>query len=257
MPKLAITGKGGVGKTTLAALLAYLYASEGRKVLAIDADPDSNLASALGISPEVERTITPIVEMEELIAERTGTTPGTFGGIFRMNPRVDDIPERFSVTHRGIRLLVMGTVDHGGSGCVCPESVMLKTLVTYLLLGQSDVLIMDMEAGIEHLGRGTAQAVDALIVVVEPGQRSIQTAHTIRRLAADIGLKKVYIVGNKVRNEQDRTFIAEQLADEVILGFLPYSAAAVEADVKGKAIFDTDPRMVEAAKVVKARLEQS
>jgi CO dehydrogenase maturation factor len=256
MPKLAITGKGGVGKTTLAALLAYLYASEGRKVLAIDADPDSNLASALGISLEVERTITPIVEMEQLIAERTGTTPGTFGGIFRMNPRVDDIPERFSVTHRGVRLLVMGTVDHGGSGCVCPESVMLKTLVTYLLLGQSDVLIMDMEAGIEHLGRGTAQAVDALIVVVEPGQRSIQTAHTIRRLAADIGLKKVYIVGNKVRNEQDRAFITEQLADENILGFLPYSAAAVEADVRGKAIFDTDLQMVEAAKEVKARLEQ-
>jgi CO dehydrogenase maturation factor len=194
--------------------------------------------------------------MEQLIAERTGTTPGTFGGIFRMNPRVDDIPERFSVTHRGVRLLVMGTVDHGGSGCVCPESVMLKTLVTYLLLGQSDVLIMDMEAGIEHLGRGTAQAVDALIVVVEPGQRSIQTAHTIRRLAADIGLKKVYIVGNKVRNEQDRAFITEQLADENILGFLPYSAAAVEADVRGKAIFDTDLQMVEAAKGVKARLEQ-
>jgi CO dehydrogenase maturation factor len=174
-----------------------------------------------------------------------------------MNPRVDDIPERFSVTHRGVKLLVMGTVDHGGSGCVCPESVMLKTLVTYLLLGQTDVLIMDMEAGIEHLGRGTAQAVDALIVVVEPGQRSIQTAHTIRRLAADIGLKKVYIVGNKVRNDQDRVFISEELAGESILGFLPYSAAAVEADVKGRAIFDTDPQMVEGAKSIKERLERS
>ncbi len=254
MPKLAITGKGGVGKTTLAVLLAYLYASEGRTVLAIDADPNANLASALGVPSEMAKQIIPIAEMEELIAERTGTTPGTFGGFFKMNPRVDDIPERFSITHRGIRLLVMGTVDRGGSGCVCPESVMLKTLVTYLLLGKGDVLIMDMEAGIEHLGRGTASAVDAFIVVVEPGQRSTQTAQTIKRLAADIGLKNVYIVGNKVRSDQDRAFIAEQLAGETILGYLSYSPAAIESDLKGKAIFDTDPQMLAEARAIKERL---
>ena len=256
MPKLAITGKGGVGKTTLAALLAYLYASEGRTVLAIDADPNANLAAALGVPPELARQITPIAEMKELIAERTGTTPGTFGGFFKMNPRVDDIPQRFSVTHRGVKLLVMGTVDRGGSGCVCPESVMLKTLVTYLLLGKGDVLIMDMEAGIEHLGRGTAGAVDAFIVVVEPGQRSTQTAHTIKRLAADIGLTKVYIVGNKVRNERDRAFIAEQLPGETILGYLPYSPAAIESDLQGKAIFDMDAQMVAEARRIKERLPQ-
>ncbi len=256
MPKLAITGKGGVGKTTLAALLAHLYAREGRTVLAIDADPDSNLASALGVPPEIERQITPIAEMEELIAERTGTTPGTYGGFFKMNPRVDDIPERFSVTHNGVKLLVMGTVDRGGSGCVCPESVMLKTLVTYLLLGQRDVLIMDMEAGIEHLGRGTASAVDALIVVVEPGQRSVQTAQTIRRLAADIGLKKLYIVGNKIRDERDRAFIAEQLAGETILGYLPYSPRAIESDLQGKAIYEMDPQLLAEARAIKERLPQ-
>jgi len=256
VPKLAITGKGGVGKTTLAALLAYLYASEGRTVLAIDADPNSNLATALGVPPELARQITPIAEMEELIAERTGTTPGTFGGFFKMNPRVDDIPERFSVTHRGIKLLVMGTVDRGGSGCVCPESVMLKTLVTYLLLGKGDVLIMDMEAGIEHLGRGTAGAVDAFIVVVEPGQRSTQTAQTIKRLAADIGLTKVYVVGNKVRNDGDRAFIAAQLPGETILGYLPYSPAAIEADVQGKAIYDVDAQMVTEAGRIKEQLPQ-
>lgn len=254
MPKLAISGKGGVGKTTLAALLAYLYAGEGRTVLAIDADPNANLASALGVPPELARQIVPIAEMEELIAERTGTTPGTYGGIFKMNPRVDDIPERFSITHRGIRLLVMGTVDKGGSGCVCPESVMLKTLVTHLLLSREEVLIMDMEAGIEHLGRGTASAVDAFIVVVEPGLRSIGTAKTIRKLAADIGLHKLYVVGNKVRSEEDRAFIAEHLADETILGYLPYSARAIEADLQGKAIFDVDPRLVEEARKIKERL---
>jgi len=257
MPKLAITGKGGVGKTTLAALLAHLYAAEGRAVLAIDADPAISLASALGVPPELESQLTPIAELEDLIAERTGTTPGTYGGFFKMNPRVDDIPSRFSVIHRGVRLLIMGTIDRGGSGCVCPESVLLKTLVTHLLLGQGDVLVMDMEAGIEHLGRGTASAVDAFIVVVEPGRRSIATAKTIKRLAADIGLKNVYVVGNKVRGDGDRAFIVEQLPDERILGYLSYSSNAIEADLKGQAIFDADPQMVEEARAIKSRLPRT
>lgn len=254
MPKLAITGKGGVGKTTLAALLAHLYQAEGRTVLAIDADPATSLASAMGVPPELARQLTPIAELEDLIAERTGTTPGTYGGIFKMNPRVDDIPDRFSITYRGVKLLVMGTIERGGSGCVCPESVLLKTLVTHLLLGDRDVLIMDMEAGIEHLGRGTASAVDAFLVVVEPGMRSIATAKTIRRLAADIGLEKVYVVGNKVRDDQDRAFIAEQLANETILGYISFSPAAIQADLTGQAIFDVDPKLVEEARLIKSRL---
>ena len=254
MPKLAITGKGGVGKTTLAALLAHIYASENYQVLAIDADPDANLASALGISKEVAESITPISEMGDLIEERTGARPGQSGGFFSLNPRVDDIPDRFAANHRGIKLLVLGTVQHGGGGCICPESALLKNLVLHLFVGRSEVVILDMEAGLEHLGRGTASAVDAFIVVVEPGQRSIQTAQAVRHLAADIGIKKVYVVGNKVRRKEDEDFILQRLPGDEVLGFLPYSEKAIAADMNGVAIFDADEEMVAAAKKIRDRL---
>jgi CO dehydrogenase maturation factor len=254
--KIAITGKGGVGKTTLTTLLAHAYARKNRQVLVIDADPNANLAEAMGV-PEAQRDVTPIAEMEGLIAERTGATPGTFGGFFKMNPKVDDIPERFSIAHRGVRLLVMGTVDHGGSGCVCPESVVLKTLVTHLLLQRDEILIMDMEAGIEHLGRATAQAVNAFVIVVEPGRRSIQTARTIQRLAQEIGIPRIVVVGNKVRGPSDQAFIAQQLADLPVLGFLPSSPNAIEADLQGKPIFDVAPDMVAAAEAIAQTLFES
>jgi CO dehydrogenase maturation factor len=224
--KLAITGKGGVGKTTLAAGLALSFAQEGMKVIAIDADPDSNLAATLGF-PEPEK-IVPLVEMKELIEERTGVAPGTVGGYFKLNPRVDDIPDKFSREHRGIKVLLMGRVKKGGSGCFCPENAFLKAILSHLFFNRDDVVILDMEAGIEHLGRGTAEGVDGLIVVVEPTMRSIDTAFRIKSLAKDLKIKRVFLVGNKVRGREDMDFIRKNVSDFEILGFIWYNKGLID-----------------------------
>lgn len=255
MSKLAITGKGGVGKTTLASVLARLYAAEGHTVLAIDADPDANLGAALGISVEELRRITPIAQLEELIQERTGSSPGSIGGFFKLNPKVDDIPDRFSVAKDGVRLLVLGTVKKGGSGCICPESTLLKSLLTHLLLRREEMVILDMEAGIEHLGRGTASAVDAFISVVEPGMRSIDTAQAVRKLAEDIGIRKCYVVGNKITDDADRQFITDNLPDFTVLGFISQNPRIAEADRKGVSPFDIDPKIISEVKAIKERLD--
>ena len=219
-------------------------------MLAIDADPAANLWTALGVPADTAEKIAPIAEMEDLIYERTGAKPGAIGGMFKLNPRVDDIPDRFGLTHRGVRLLVMGTLKTGGTGCLCPENALLRSLVTHLLLRRDEVLIMDMEAGIEHLGRGTARAVDAFIIVVEPGRRSLQTARAIRSLAADIGIQQALVVGNKVRNAEDRAFITDNLVDFRVAGFLSHSPLAIEADRRGVAVYDLDPRMVHEAETI-------
>jgi CO dehydrogenase maturation factor len=231
--KLAVTGKGGVGKTTIAALIIQHLAGKGRRIIAIDADPDANLASALGFSG-IER-IVPIAEMEALIEERTGAKPGQSGSFFTINPRVEDLPEKLSMVNGNIRLMVMGSVKKGGAGCVCPESALVRALVAHVVLHRDDVVVMDMEAGIEHLGRGTATAVDMIIVVVEPGRRSIETAEKIKKLAGDLGIKRLVIVGNKVRSRKDEDFIRLNLPDADILGFIPYDEALIEADLAGRA----------------------
>lgn len=249
--KLAITGKGGVGKTTLTALLAQAYADAGRDVLAADADPSPCLAGALGFPDELRAKLHPIAEMDALIEERTGAKPGTVGGFFTINPRVDDIPERFSVVHRGVRLLEMGSVDLGGSGCICPESAMLKTLFTHLLFRKDDMLLLDMYAGVEHLGRATVDFVDAMIVVVEPTRRSLGTAAQIKKLANDIKLNRLYLVGNKVRNEDEAKFLETETPGMPVLGFLPADLKVQEADRLGIPVYDHVPALKEAvAKIV-------
>ncbi len=254
MPKIAITGKGGVGKTTLTALLSYLYAQQGQDVIAIDADPAGNLGLAFGLPANLDAELKPIAEMEDLIYERTGAQKGTIGGVFRLNPKVDDIPESFSISHRGVRLLRLGTVRGGGAGCMCPENALLKALVTHLLLRRNQTLILDMEAGIEHLGRGTAGAVDAFVIVVEPGLRSLGTAEQIRHLASEIGIKRFYVVANKTRGPQDEEFVRKHTGDLPFLGSLPFSPAAVAADRDGLAVFDQAPELVAAAERIADRL---
>jgi len=252
--KLAITGKGGVGKTTLAGLLAQVYADAGRQVLAVDADPSPCLAGALGFPTDLRLQLRPIVEMDALIEERTGAKPGTVGGFFTLNPRVDDIPERFSVVHHGVRLLEMGAVDLGGSGCICPESAMLKTLFTHLLFRKDDVLILDMYAGVEHLGRATVDFVDAMLVVVEPTRRSLGTAQQIKKLANDIGLHRLWLVGNKVRNPEEASFLQENSPDLPVIGVLPADMAVQEADRLGIPVYEHVPALKKAAELIASRL---
>jgi CO dehydrogenase maturation factor len=254
--KIAITGKGGVGKTTLAGLLARLYAAEGRSVLAVDADPDANLASALGISPEVAFRALPLAEQSDLIEERTGSRPGSPGGMFSLNPKVDDIPDAYSIKHEGVRLLVVGKSKEAGSGCYCPENVLLRRLISHLILRIDEVVILDMEAGIEHLTRGTAGSVNAFIVVVEPGQRSMQTARQIETLARGLGVKEVFVVGNKIRQESEKDFILRHLEGMKFLGFMSYAGDAVTADLDGKSPYDASPGVREEAKKIKAALDQ-
>src|SRR5512136_773629 len=252
--KIAISGKGGVGKTTLTALLAQVYADLGRQVLAVDADPSPCLAGALGFPAELRTKLHPIAEMDELIEERTGAKPGTVGGFFTLNPRVDDIPERFSVIHRNVRLLEMGSVDLGGSGCICPESAMLKTLFTHLLFRKDDVLLLDMYAGVEHLGRATVDFVDAMLVVVEPTRRSLGTAAQIKKLANDIGLTRLWLVGNKVRDDEEAAFLLAETPGIPVLGVMPADLAVQEADRLGIAVYDYVPALKESANQMALKL---
>ena len=231
--KIAVTGKGGVGKTTLASTLARLYADEGRPVLAADVDPDANLGLALGLTEEEVNSIVPVSKMKELAKERTAANESnTF---YKLNPQVSDLPDKLSKDCNGVKLLVMGTVDTGGSGCVCPEHVMLKAILSSLVFRKDDVVIMDMEAGLEHLGRGTASMMDQFIVVIEPGARSV--------------------VANKVRDASDEEFVRTHIPPEDLLGMIHYNPQVIDADRKGLSPYDLSPEAVEEIRAIKSVID--
>jgi CO dehydrogenase maturation factor len=254
--KIAITGKGGVGKTTLASLLAHIYAEEGKRVIAVDADPDANLASALGIPVEEAEKIRPIADMADLIEERTGARPGEAGGIYKLNPKVDDLPEGIGYRLKGITLLTMGKLKAAASGCYCPENVLLRSLLKHLIVDRSEVVIVDMEAGIEHLTRGTAESVDVFIVVVEPGQRSLQTAKTVFKMAKALSVRKVFVVANKVRGPEDIAFIKDNIKGIEVLGSIAFNDAIMEADMKGSSPYLYSRETVNAVRDLKKKMEK-
>ncbi len=255
--KIAVTGKGGVGKTTLSSVLSHLYAAEGRTVIAVDADPDANLASALGVPRAEADKIRPIAEMGELVEERMGTKPGTMGGVFRLNPKVDDLPEGIGYRINGITLMIMGKSKAASSGCYCPENVLLRQLLRHLVVERNEVVIVDMEAGIEHFTRGTADSVDAFIVVVEPGQRSMQTAGVVKEMAKGLGVKNVFVVANKVRGEEDLAFIKKGIGDMDLAGYISFNNDVMEADINGAAPYGHSPKTVEEIRAIKAVIEKS
>jgi CO dehydrogenase maturation factor len=250
--KIAVSGKGGVGKTTFVATLARVFAENGKKVIAIDADPVANLAATLGVKNVSE--IVPISQMKDLIKERTGASD-EYGKFFTLNPTVSDLPEKLSLEHEGIRLMVLGAIRRGGGGCACPESAFLRALLSHLIVQRDEVVIVDMEAGIEHLGRATVKAVNALIVIVEPGSKSIQTAFQVKKLADDIGLKSIYAVGNKVASDGHRSLIKNGLKDIPVLGFISYNDKILESDIVGRSVFSENSQLLSEVRQIKNRLE--
>jgi len=253
--KIAVSGKGGVGKTTFVAALAKVFAEGGKKVIAIDADPVSNLGVTMGIKNASE--IVPISQMKDLVKERMGTTSEEgYGKIFKLNPLVSDLPDKYSIDCEGIKLMVLGAIKRGGGGCACPESTLLRTLLSHLILQRDEVVIVDMEAGVEHLGRATVRAVNALIVIVEPGSKSIQTAFHVKKLADDIGLKSIYAVGNKVSADEHRTLIEKGLNGIPVLGFISYNDKIMQTDILGKAALTDNAQLLLEVRQIKNKLEE-
>ncbi|MEI6148128.1 MAG: AAA family ATPase [bacterium] len=245
--KIAVTGKGGVGKTTVCSLLAKALKAAGHDVVAIDCDPDSNLAACMGY-PQADE-LKPLVALKDLIEEKMGVKPGTTGGMFRLNPFVEDIPDRYAVDIDGVRVLVAGAIKKGGAGCYCPENALIRALIAHLLVDGKTDLILDMEAGVEHLSRGTVRTVDALIVVVDPSLRAVETAVRIRELAGQLGLKQILAIGNKIRSEKDSRFLVESLSGWEFAGFLPYDDTLRDAEMSGRSVSDGAGRETGAAVV--------
>lgn len=250
--KIAIGGKGGVGKTTVCAVWAQLLAEDGYEVLAIDADPNTNLASAFGLSSQ--QNPKPLIQMKELIAERTGTGKDATGAYFRLNPKVSDLPERYSLEVNGLKLLVLGGITQAGAGCACPEGAFLRALLTHTILQRQELVLVDLAAGVEFLGRASIQGIDALVVVVEPGGRSIETAKNIAQMGKDLGIKYIAAVLNKITEAEQVKAIKLELKNMEILAGIKYSPAVQEADFRRTSVIGADAELVKELAKAKDRL---
>lgn len=249
--KIAISGKGGTGKTTISACLSYIYLKNGKRVILIDADPDSNLKTTLNIKEE----ITPLIELKEIIAERTGTKPGERAIIFKMNPEVDDIPEKFFYKDGNLLLGIMGTVRGGGLGCMCPENAFLKAILRNLILKRDEIVILDMPAGIEHLGRGTTEGIDWLLITSEPTEKSIETTGRIEKLAKDIKIKNIGVIGNKISSDEEKNFLIDRLKDMKILCFIPYFDNFKKSELKGQTPWEAVPEILNYVEEIVNKME--
>lgn len=250
--KIAIAGKGGVGKTTISALICWALNDKGSNVLAVDADPDTNLGSVLGFP--LSKKITPIIKMKELVEERMGVREGN-RSLFKLNPKVDDIPDKFMREHHGVKLIVMGTIEGGDSGCACPENTFLKRLLHQIALRANEHIVVDFEAGVEHLGRGTAEKFDHLLIVVEPTNLSLDSFDRILPLARDIGIKKIWVIANRIKTSKDVEFVRSRLGKEVLLGSVSFSPACSEASQSGNwEILKQDKIYQDVGNIVKSLL---
>lgn len=250
--KIAIGGKGGVGKTTVCAVLAQLFVEDGFDVLAVDADPNTCLCSAFGIS--AEQSPQPLIKMKELIAERTGTGKDTVGAYFRLNPKVSDLPDKYSLKVNGLKLLVLGAITNAGAGCACPEGAFLKAMLVNTILQREEVVIVDLAAGPEFLGRASIQGIDAFVIVVEPGGRSIETAVNMARMGKELGIKQLTVVANKITDDSQIKIIASQLGNLPVIANIKYDSAIQQADLRRKNAFQKNTALVEDLRQAKARL---
>lgn len=250
--KIAIGGKGGVGKTTVCAVWAQLFAESGFDVLVIDADPNANLALAFGVP--VEKSPVPLIKMKELIAERTGTSKDAVGTYFKLNPKVSDLPEKYWIEVDGLKLLVLGAITQAGAGCACPEGAFLKALLTHTILQRQELVLVDLAAGVEFMGRASVKGIDALVIVVEPGSRSIETANNMAEMAIDLGIKNVAAIANKITEAAQTDVINSQLKDIIMLGTLSYSGSIQEADLKRIPVMKTDEEFVRQSRKAKDAL---
>jgi len=269
--KMAIGGKGGVGKTTVCAIWAQLFAEDGFDVLAIDADPNTNLASAFGIPSE--QSPEPLIKMKQLIADRTGTGKEAVGAYFKLNPKVSDLPEKYwlevgpvrnSIMGKNsenisngagkLKLLVLGAITQAGAGCACPEGAFLKALLTHTILQRQEVVLVDLAAGVEFMGRASVQGIDALVAVVEPGGRSIETARNIARMGKELGIKHVAAIANKITETAQTDVIKSQLKNVALLGSLRYSRSVQEADLRRTPVIEADAELVEQLREAKDTL---